>query len=141
MEQGPSRSYTYARWRRGDTRILLNHAWGLFNHSDELALEESLKESAAVGSHLLENPRLVLFTGYGVQSQHRHSEVNTCWRAGKRDQRGSYGRRATCAEFNARSPSRRDVGRSERLKLALDDSRTVLYVAALSRHSVHITAL
>lgn len=38
--------------------ILLNHAWGLFNHSELTLLEESLK--ALPWESLLENPRLVL---------------------------------------------------------------------------------
>lgn len=42
--------------------ILLNHAWGLFNHSELTLLEESLK--ALPWESLLENPRLVLL-GHG----------------------------------------------------------------------------
>lgn len=38
--------------------ILLNHAWGLFNHSELTLLEESLR--ALPQESLLENPRLVL---------------------------------------------------------------------------------
>ncbi len=55
--------------------ILLNHAWGLFNHSELTLLEESLK--ALPWESLLENPRLVLLRARLMQSQHRYSEVNT----------------------------------------------------------------
>ncbi len=55
--------------------ILLNHAWGLFNHSELTLLEESLK--ALPWESLLENPRLVLLQAWLMQSQHRYSEVNT----------------------------------------------------------------
>ena len=55
--------------------ILLNHAWGLFHHSELALLEESL--SALPWQSLLENPRLVLLKAWLMQSQHRYSEVNT----------------------------------------------------------------
>lgn len=55
--------------------ILLNHAWGLFHHSELALLEESL--SALPWESLLENPRLVLLQAWLMQSQHRYSEVNT----------------------------------------------------------------
>ena len=55
--------------------ILLNHAWGLFHHSELALLEESL--SALPWKSLLENPRLVLLQAWLMQSQHRYSEVNT----------------------------------------------------------------
>lgn len=55
--------------------ILLNHAWGLFNHSELGLLEASLK--ALPWESLLENPRLVLLQAWLMQSQHRYSEVNT----------------------------------------------------------------
>ena len=55
--------------------ILLNHAWGLFHHSELTLLEESL--SALPWESLLENPRLVLLQAWLMQSQHRYSEVNT----------------------------------------------------------------
>ena len=55
--------------------ILLNHAWGLFHHSELVLLEESL--SALPWESLLENPRLVLLQAWLMQSQHRYSEVNT----------------------------------------------------------------
>lgn len=51
--------------------ILLNHAWGLFNHSELTLLEESLK--ALPWESLLENPRLVLLQARLMQSQHRYS--------------------------------------------------------------------
>ena len=54
--------------------ILLNHAWGLFHHSELALLEESL--SALPWESLLENPRLVLLQAWLMQSQHRYSEVN-----------------------------------------------------------------
>ena len=55
--------------------ILLNHAWGLFHHSELALLEESL--SALPWESLLENPRLILLQAWLMQSQHRYSEVNT----------------------------------------------------------------
>ena len=55
--------------------ILLNHAWGLFHHSELTLLEESL--SALPWQSLLVNPRLVLLQAWLMQSQHRYSEVNT----------------------------------------------------------------
>ena len=55
--------------------ILLNHAWGLFHHSELALREESL--SALPWESLLENPRLVLLQAWLMQSQHRYSEVNT----------------------------------------------------------------
>lgn len=55
--------------------ILLNHAWGLFNHSELTLLETSLQ--ALPWQSLLENPKLVLLQAWLMQSQHRYSEVNT----------------------------------------------------------------
>lgn len=55
--------------------ILLNHAWGMFNHSELGLLEQSL--AALPWSNLLENPRLLLLQAWLMQSQHRYSEVNT----------------------------------------------------------------
>ncbi len=55
--------------------ILLNHARGMFNHSELGLLEQSL--SALPRSNLLENPRLILLQARLMQSQHRYSEVNT----------------------------------------------------------------
>lgn len=55
--------------------ILLNHAWGLFNHSELTLLEASLQ--ALEWQSLLENPKLVLLQAWLMQSQHRYSEVNT----------------------------------------------------------------
>ncbi|HHP2959219.1 TPA: HTH-type transcriptional regulator MalT, partial [Salmonella enterica subsp. enterica serovar Paratyphi A] len=79
MEQGfPSEAIHHAL-AAGDAQmlrdILLNHAWGLFNHSELALLEESLK--ALPWESLLENPRLVLLQAWLMQSQHRYSEVNT----------------------------------------------------------------
>lgn len=54
--------------------ILLNHAWGLFHHSELVLLEQSL--SALPWESLLENPRLILLQAWLMQSQHRYSEVN-----------------------------------------------------------------
>ncbi|RAV24296.1 hypothetical protein DQE84_16400, partial [Staphylococcus warneri] len=54
---------------------LLNHAWGMFNHSELGLLEQSL--AALPWSNLLENPRLILLQAWLMQSQHRYSEVNT----------------------------------------------------------------
>lgn len=98
MEQGfPSEAIHHAL-AAGDAQmlrdILLNHAWGLFNHSELALLEESLK--ALPWESLLENPRLVLLQAWLMQSQHRYSEVNTLLaRAEQRDQRG-HGRHAAC---------------------------------------------
>ena len=56
--------------------FLLNHAWGLFNHSEaERCWKGSLK--ALPWESLLENPRLVLLQAQLMQSQHRYSEVST----------------------------------------------------------------
>ena len=55
--------------------ILLNHAWGLFHHSELSLLEASM--AALPWDSLLENPRLVLLQAWLMQSQHRYSEVNT----------------------------------------------------------------
>lgn len=55
--------------------ILLGHAWALFNHSELVLLEESLK--ALPWESLLENPKLVLLQAWLMQSQHRYGEVNT----------------------------------------------------------------
>lgn len=79
MAQGfPSEAIHHAL-AAGDSRmlrdILLNHAWGLFNHSELALLEESLK--ALPWESLLANPRLVLLQAWLMQSQHRYSEVNT----------------------------------------------------------------
>ena len=65
--------------------ILLNHAWGLFNHSELTLLEESLK-SAAVGSLL--RTRVGAAPGLADESQHRYSEEHLLARRagdGKRD--------------------------------------------------------
>lgn len=69
--------------------ILLNHAWGLFNHSELTLLEESLK--ALPWESLLENPRLVLLQAWLMQSQHRYGEVNTAGarRAGNKRRHGA----------------------------------------------------
>ncbi|KMV32644.1 HTH-type transcriptional regulator MalT [Franconibacter pulveris 1160] len=79
MAQGfPSEAIHHAL-AAGDSRmlrdILLNHAWGLFNHSELALLEESLK--ALPWESLLANPKLVLLQAWLMQSQHRYSEVNT----------------------------------------------------------------
>ena len=55
--------------------ILLNHAQGMFNHSELGLLEQSL--AALPWSNLLENPRSFLLQAWLMQSQHRYSEVNT----------------------------------------------------------------
>lgn len=54
--------------------ILLQHAWGLFNHSKLSLLEECM--NALPYEQLLENPRLVLLQAWLAQSQHRYYEVN-----------------------------------------------------------------
>ncbi|EHF1259235.1 HTH-type transcriptional regulator MalT [Salmonella enterica] len=87
MEQGfPSEAIHHAL-AAGDAQmlrdILLNHAWGLFNHSELALLEESLK--ALPWESLLENPRLVLLQAWLMQSQHRYSEVNTLLARGDLD--------------------------------------------------------
>lgn len=79
MAQGfPSEAIHHAL-AAGDAKmlrdILLNHAWGMFNHSELGLLEQSL--AALPWSNLLENPRLILLRAWLMQSQHRYSEVNT----------------------------------------------------------------
>ncbi len=79
MAQGfPSEAIHHAL-AAGDAKmlrdILLNHAWGMFNHSELGLLEQSL--AALPWSNLLENPRLILLQAWLMQSQHRYSEVNT----------------------------------------------------------------
>ena len=66
--------------------ILLNHAWGLFNHSELTLLEASLK--ALEWESLLENPKLVLLQAWLMQSQHRYSEVNTLLARAEQEMRG-----------------------------------------------------
>lgn len=66
--------------------ILLNHAWGLFNHSELNLLEASLK--ALEWQSLLENPKLVLLQAWLMQSQHRYSEVNTLLARAEQEMRG-----------------------------------------------------
>ncbi|EKM0527625.1 HTH-type transcriptional regulator MalT [Cronobacter turicensis] len=66
--------------------ILLNHAWGLFNHSELTLLEQSLK--ALPWESLLANPRLVLLQAWLMQSQHRYSEVNTLLARAEQEMKG-----------------------------------------------------
>ncbi|HKS34874.1 MAG TPA: HTH-type transcriptional regulator MalT [Enterobacteriaceae bacterium] len=66
--------------------ILLNHAWGLFNHSELTLLEASLQ--ALEWQSLLENPKLVLLQAWLMQSQHRYSEVNTLLARAEQEMRG-----------------------------------------------------
>lgn len=66
--------------------ILLNHAWGLFNHSELTLLEESLR--ALPWESLLENPRLVLLQAWLMQSQHRYSEVNMLLARAEQEMKG-----------------------------------------------------
>ena len=66
--------------------ILLNHAWGLFNHSELALLEQSLK--ALPWESLLANPRLVLLQAWLMQSQHRYSEVNTLLARAEQEMKG-----------------------------------------------------
>ncbi|WP_312952601.1 HTH-type transcriptional regulator MalT [Superficieibacter sp.] len=79
MAQGFPTEAIHHALASGDARmlrdILLNHAWGLFNHSELTLLEESL--ASLPWESLLENPRLVLLQAWLMQSQHRYSEVNT----------------------------------------------------------------
>lgn len=102
MEQGfPSEAIHHAL-AAGDAQmlrdILLNHAWGLFNHSELALLEESLK--ALPWESLLENPRLVLLQARLMQSQHRYSEVNTLLARAEQEIKGVMDG-TLHAEFNA----------------------------------------
>ncbi|UMG82893.1 hypothetical protein MJK70_25050 [Klebsiella pneumoniae] len=56
----------------------------MFNHSELSLLEESLK--ALPWDSLLENPQLVLFRAWLMQSQHRYGEVNTLLARAERNQ-------------------------------------------------------
>ena len=103
--------------------ILLNHAWGLFNHSELTLLEESLK--ALPWESLLENPRLVLLQAWLMQSQHRYGEVNTLLARAEQEMKGDM-EPTLHAEFNAlRAQVAINDGNpdeAERLaKLALDE--------------------
>lgn len=73
--------------------ILLNHAWGLFNHSELTLLEESLK--ALPWESLLENPRLVLLQARLMQSQHRYGEVNTLLARAEQEIKATWSQRCT----------------------------------------------
>ena len=102
MAQGfPSEAIHHAL-AAGDAKmlrdILLNHAWGMFNHSELSLLEQSL--AALPWSNLLENPRLILLQAWLMQSQHRYSEVNTLLARAEQEMKGEMDA-ALHGEFNA----------------------------------------
>ncbi|TNB52770.1 HTH-type transcriptional regulator MalT [Salmonella bongori] len=143
MEQGfPSEAIHHAL-AAGDARmlrdILLNHAWGLFNHSELALLEESLK--ALPWESLLENPRLVLLQAWLMQSQHRYSEVNTLLARAEQEIKGVMDD-TLHAEFNAlRAQVAINDGNpeeAERLaKLALDELPLAWFYSRIVATSVH----
>ncbi|EEC5643447.1 HTH-type transcriptional regulator MalT [Salmonella enterica subsp. enterica] len=143
MEQGfPSEAIHHAL-AAGDAQmlrdILLNHAWGLFNHSELALLEESLK--ALPWESLLENPRLVLLQAWLMQSQHRYSEVNTLLARAEQEIKGVMDG-TLHAEFNAlRAQVAINDGNpeeAERLaKLALDELPLAWFYSRIVATSVH----
>jgi len=119
--------------------ILLNHAWGLFNHSELALLEESLK--ALPWESLLENPRLVLLQAWLMQSQHRYGEVNTLLARAEQEMKGDM-EQTLHAEFNAlRAQVAINDGNpdeAERLaKLALDELPIAWFYSRIVATSVH----
>ncbi|MDU5691111.1 MAG: HTH-type transcriptional regulator MalT, partial [Citrobacter freundii] len=119
--------------------ILLNHAWGLFNHSELTLLEESLK--ALPWESLLENPRLVLLQAWLMQSQHRYGEVNTLLARAEQEIKGDM-EPTLHAEFNAlRAQVAINDGNpdeAERLaKLALDELPIAWFYSRIVATSVH----
>ncbi|HEY2454325.1 MAG TPA: HTH-type transcriptional regulator MalT [Scandinavium sp.] len=119
--------------------ILLNHAWGLFHHSELALLEESL--AALPWDSLLENPRLVLLQAWLMQSQHRYSEVNTL--LARVEQEASGEMDATLhGDFNALRAqvaiNDGDPDEAERLAMvALDELPLASYYSRIVATSVH----
>ncbi len=119
--------------------ILLNHAWGLFHHSELALLEESL--AALPWDSLLENPRLVLLQAWLMQSQHRYSEVNTL--LARAEEEMSAEMDATLhADFNALRAqvaiNDGDPDEAERLAMvALDELPLASFYSRIVATSVH----
>ena len=119
--------------------ILLNHAWGLFNHSELTLLEESL--ASLPWESLLENPRLVLLQAWLMQSQHRYSEVNTLLARAEQEMQITIDA-ALSGDFNALRAqvaiNDGDPEEAERLaKIALDMLPVASYYSRIVATSVH----
>lgn len=143
MAQGfPSEAIHHAL-AAGDSRmlrdILLNHAWGLFNHSELALLEESLK--ALPWDSLLANPKLVLLQAWLMQSQHRYSEVNTLLARAEQEMQSAMDE-TLHGEFNALRAqvaiNDGDPEEAERLAMgALDTLPLASYYSRIVATSVH----
>ncbi|HGC6387992.1 TPA: HTH-type transcriptional regulator MalT [Cronobacter dublinensis] len=119
--------------------ILLNHAWGLFNHSELTLLEQSLK--ALPWESLLANPRLVLLQAWLMQSQHRYSEVNTLLARAEQEMKGEMDE-TLHGEFNALRAqvaiNDGDPDEAERLAMvALDTLPLANFYSRIVATSVH----
>ncbi|POP43249.1 HTH-type transcriptional regulator MalT [Superficieibacter electus] len=119
--------------------ILLNHAWGLFNHSELTLLEESL--ASLPWESLLENPRLVLLQAWLMQSQHRYSEVNTLLARAEQEMQITIDA-ALSGDFNALRAqvaiNDGDPDEAERLaKIALDMLPVASFYSRIVATSVH----
>ena len=119
--------------------ILLNHAWGLFNHSELTLLEESLR--ALPWESLLENPRLVLLQAWLMQSQHRYSEVNLLLARAEQEMKGEMDP-TLHGEFNALRAqvaiNDGDPEEAERLAMiALDELPLANFYSRIVATSVH----
>lgn len=119
--------------------ILLNHAWGLFNHSELTLLEESLR--ALPWESLLENPRLVLLQAWLMQSQHRYSEVNMLLARAEQEMKGEMDP-TLHGEFNALRAqvaiNDGDPEEAERLAMiALDELPLANFYSRIVATSVH----
>lgn len=119
--------------------ILLNHAWGLFNHSELTLLEESLR--ALPWESLLENPRLVLLQAWLMQSQHRYSEVNLLLARAEQEMKGEMDP-TLHGEFNALRAqvaiNDGDPEEAERLSMiALDELPLANFYSRIVATSVH----
>ena len=119
--------------------ILLNHAWGMFNHSELSLLEQSL--AALPWSNLLENPRLILLQAWLMQSQHRYSEVNTLLARAEQEMDTEMDT-AMHGDFNALRAqvaiNAGDQDEAERLAMvALDELPLASYYSRIVATSVH----
>ena len=143
MAQGfPSEAIHHAL-AAGDAKmlrdILLNHAWGMFNHSELSLLEQSL--AALPWSNLLENPRLILLQAWLMQSQHRYSEVNTLLARAEQEMDTEMDT-AMHGDFNALRAqvaiNAGDQDEAERLAMvALDELPLASYYSRIVATSVH----
>ncbi len=119
--------------------VLLKHAWTLFNQSELVLLEASLK--ALPWETLVENSRLVLLQAWLMQSQHRYSEVNNLLMRFEQACRCDIDE-ALHGEFNALRAqvaiNDGDTEEAERLaRVALDTLPTHCYYSRIVATSVH----